>query len=765
MAGGFQLLDSILPEIQDYYEFGKEVVPFDDEQDCVEKLRYYLAHPEERLEIVHAAQQRTLKEHTYANRVVSIFNIIDSKPRKPTIPNPLQSSKHRILMVTHNLYGEGHWGGVEVYQDWIRSSLSDEYEFWFYSPVPETQAKVCTLRNSKLEIVEYIEFDAVNENTILSCDQRELAFSKLILEHEIVAVHFQHLLDHVPSLPLIAKALGVPTMISLHDYYSLCNKFTLIDSTGRYCGVENQSESGCDICLRKSHQANSGSQTIRRSFYRRVLENITVLHANTQGVIERYQSVYESLKQHDGIEVMGVPIRGGVSKQAQKPKATNRLQVAVVGNFTLFKGADILIPVFQDLAAAQIDFHIIGRVDSEYEEAINNGNSKNVTVHGAYEPNDLQAILQNMSVSLHLSIWPETYCLTLSEAWRARLIPIVSDIGALGERVQDGENGFKFPLNNIGKLVDSLNYLASSQDNIDRMREKLDFEEVVFEADHDKFLRSVYSKLCAEVVLSGVAHNTQSISLKDCGLLLNSPIWLRKSIGPVQAIEATNEIPQPMIFELIPITEDPFAKLDLHEFQLANPDVSHAIERSEFLDASHYFREVGLDKVRNGMQKIHSSLPIFNEKEYLKNHPDIQTLIETGRFDDGFSHYLKEGVFELLNGTRSVNGISTLGIFDHENNDSNSSFDSLNYLKANPDVIRAIENGTFSSALEHFTKYGSDEVRKGDRKLHLSLAVFDEQDYVSRNQNVRTAVHDGLFENVFQHYLQYGYIELLEGKR
>ncbi len=76
-CGAFQLVDprSHLPEV---FEAGKEVVTFDSRTDLVEKIRYYLAHPEEREKITQAAQDRALKEHTYAHRLQEMLSVIYS---------------------------------------------------------------------------------------------------------------------------------------------------------------------------------------------------------------------------------------------------------------------------------------------------------------------------------------------------------------------------------------------------------------------------------------------------------------------------------------------------------------------------------------------------------------------------------------------------------------------------------------------------------------------------------------------------------------
>ena len=48
------------------------------EHDLVEKIRYYLAHEEERSAIAHAGQERTLKDHTYLQRMKELEQIIEA---------------------------------------------------------------------------------------------------------------------------------------------------------------------------------------------------------------------------------------------------------------------------------------------------------------------------------------------------------------------------------------------------------------------------------------------------------------------------------------------------------------------------------------------------------------------------------------------------------------------------------------------------------------------------------------------------------------
>ena len=75
---------------------------------------------------------------------------------------------------------------------------------------------------------------------------------------------------------------------------------------------------------------------------------------------------------------------------------------------------------------------------------------------------ELPAGLSSCQVGLFLSLWPETYCITLSEAQMHGLIPIVTALGAQAERVVDRENGFHVPVNDPGAVLNALRRLLDA---------------------------------------------------------------------------------------------------------------------------------------------------------------------------------------------------------------------------------------------------------------------------------------------------------------
>jgi len=61
------------PNLDQYYEPGKEFVPFEDLEDCVAKVRFYLSHEKERARIARAYHDRTRAEHMWTHRLQKMF--------------------------------------------------------------------------------------------------------------------------------------------------------------------------------------------------------------------------------------------------------------------------------------------------------------------------------------------------------------------------------------------------------------------------------------------------------------------------------------------------------------------------------------------------------------------------------------------------------------------------------------------------------------------------------------------------------------------
>lgn len=62
--------------LNELFEIDKEIVSFKTSDECVEKVKWLLDHPAERIQIAKAGQQRTLKDHTFEKRAQQLDEVI-----------------------------------------------------------------------------------------------------------------------------------------------------------------------------------------------------------------------------------------------------------------------------------------------------------------------------------------------------------------------------------------------------------------------------------------------------------------------------------------------------------------------------------------------------------------------------------------------------------------------------------------------------------------------------------------------------------------
>lgn len=73
-SGGF-LLSNYQADFADCYTAGEDYVYFENADDMMDKIEYYLSHEKERAEIARNGYEKTLKEHSYENRLRRMIEI------------------------------------------------------------------------------------------------------------------------------------------------------------------------------------------------------------------------------------------------------------------------------------------------------------------------------------------------------------------------------------------------------------------------------------------------------------------------------------------------------------------------------------------------------------------------------------------------------------------------------------------------------------------------------------------------------------------
>lgn len=146
------------------------------------------------------------------------------------------------------------------------------------------------------------------------------------------------------------------------------------------------------------------------------------------------------------------------------------LSIAIIGNFTVEKGGEILLAIFPQLQSLPLEISIVGRIDDGLKAALDAAALPKVKIVGNYTQRDLSKLLLGVDVSIHFSIWPETYCIGIDEARVAGLVPIVLGYGALAERVRDGVDGVVIDPGHPYDLVASLKAFCVDRSSLERLR-------------------------------------------------------------------------------------------------------------------------------------------------------------------------------------------------------------------------------------------------------------------------------------------------------
>jgi glycosyltransferase involved in cell wall biosynthesis len=298
-----------------------------------------------------------------------------------------------------------------------------------------------------------------------------MKFKEILLRNDISLVYSQHLFNYPLLLPISATELGIPFVISLHDYYAICHKYNLIDIFGKYCQPDKIPIESCDVCLGSSPGLKLGAQTKRRDLMAEILRRAAGIHCVSLWQRDLIGSIYPEFRER--MQIIEPGCEGKL--QVQTANHDNKLRVVVPGNLGFHKGASVLLEIaayFADVLGDRIQFFIPFTVQSPQRELL--ANLQNVRFGTkTYNPGEQLEIYKEADVALFLSIWPETYLIALSEAWRMGVPAVVTDLGAPSDRVQDGVNGWKVRPNDAGQVIYLLGRILDDPKILDGMRDEL----------------------------------------------------------------------------------------------------------------------------------------------------------------------------------------------------------------------------------------------------------------------------------------------------
>lgn len=343
------------------------------------------------------------------------------------------STLPRVLQVLHE-FG----GGVRETTSDLVIGLSGSYEGLILGPT----TRGLELVGAGGDRLETVEFDTKLrlEDTTRS-DYRE-AVADLLVRHDIEIVHIRQLMRHTLDLPAVARELGIPVVLSVHDYYLLCPTAHLIDESGRFCG--GRCTPGQGVCpaspwVAEGPHLKHGWVEVWKARVEQMLEIVDVVVAASETAAEIHRralpgfaaarwEIIEHGRDLDQSRTVG-----------EFPAPGEPIRLVLAGTIGEYKGAK-LVAALKDLDHEnRLEFHVFGTLP---------GGAEGVIAHGVYRREDLADRLAEIrpAALAMLSITAETYSHTLTEAWSLGLPVIATDLGAPAERIRRHGGGWLIPV-------------------------------------------------------------------------------------------------------------------------------------------------------------------------------------------------------------------------------------------------------------------------------------------------------------------------------
>lgn len=345
--------------------------------------------------------------------------------------------KPNILVIIHDFHDvENHLGGTTLHVYDIITRLRDKYNFHVLAPVDNTYYLTSYYTNSTSKLTFPHFFDS-RTYQFYNNDYKNMV-EEIVTSFGIDGVHIHHMKNHYFDLVDIIKKHDLKTFLSLHDFYSVCPLINKMYCHQSYCG--NPNIETCKECLFKTVAIRQNMIIQWRKEWQRLFETASFIIAPSESTRDEILLTYKNLS----ISVIEHGTDIPRKNQHLSIGQDDRYEVAFLGAIGVIKGSNILNEILTKKRLGNIQLHLFGTFDRILEKRM----KRKIQDHGKYKREELPHLLQENKIKLVclLSVVPETFSYTLTEAISNGIPVLVSNIGALKERVLKDNLGWVIDL-------------------------------------------------------------------------------------------------------------------------------------------------------------------------------------------------------------------------------------------------------------------------------------------------------------------------------
>lgn len=380
--------------------------------------------------------------------------------------------KPRILYVLHQGGGGTPYTNMDLMQH-----LETSHQCFLLTSDGRTMVLWELLPHRSLEKRQSWQMDSLWQVDRFYNPEYAALYFSLLTGLNVGLIHIRHLLGHSFDLPAIANWLGLRIAMSFHDFYFVCPSTHLLDSKSHYCGGSCHAQSG--QCKYPSswlgddapHLSSFNSEW--RTEVAKMFGHCDRFITTTQDARNVHLYAFGNSIPAEKFQVIehgrDFPPADAVARCYKTPTPNKPIDILFPGQLGFNKGLELIRAMKALDKKGRLHFHFLGKGSEQLGDL--------GTVHGEYEREeffDKVCAIQPSFIGI-LSIWPETYCHTLSESWACGVPVIASDIGAIAERVRNHGGGW---------LVDYIDPAKTYQQILDIAENLAEYERIAQSIKH-----------------------------------------------------------------------------------------------------------------------------------------------------------------------------------------------------------------------------------------------------------------------------------------
>ncbi|MBB3142619.1 glycosyltransferase [Halomonas organivorans] len=271
-----------------------------------------------------------------------------------------------------------------------------------------------------------------------------------LVAYRVTLVHVRHLAWQGLGLIATADRLGLPVVCSFHDYYAICPSVKLLDENQQFCGGRCTASRGeCAQELWAPELMPALKHEGIYSWQQQFAGALALCHGfvtTTEAARDLVLEIFPALATRPFAVIPHGRDFTELATLAECPEPDGPLRVLVPGFIAVSKGSGVLLELAEHPELSHVEWHVLGTLAGTQAMPL----PSNVIVHGPYARDTFAAHVASIRPHLGavLSLWPETWCHTLTELWSVGVPVLGFDIGAVGERLAASGGGWRVsPLN------------------------------------------------------------------------------------------------------------------------------------------------------------------------------------------------------------------------------------------------------------------------------------------------------------------------------